>query len=179
MPRVDPRPRALRRGGDVDVRVAGPPAVLAPLVAGGAGWRLKGARVSGRRRRLWPLLRARRAPVALEEIALLGVPVDPALLLRALAAAIEPEGTSGDAFSVVYEIGGAAQGTVHVAVADGAPVAVAPGRPVGVPAATLIVPRDALTALLARLEPPAGEAPLVLGDAAAVERLHGWFDRAQ
>src|SRR2546423_321608 len=67
--RVEPQPPGATPAADIEVRVAGPPAVLAPLVAGGAPRRLRGARIHGRRRRLRPLLKARRAPVTLVELA--------------------------------------------------------------------------------------------------------------
>jgi hypothetical protein len=52
--------------------------------------------------------------------------------------------------------------------------------PADVPvAATLTLGRAGLLALLARIEPPLGDARSLSGDARAVDRLHGWFDRVQ
>jgi hypothetical protein len=57
------RPAQPAARGALDTAVEGDLAALAPLAAGGAGWRLRDADVRCGRLRLHRLLRARRAPV--------------------------------------------------------------------------------------------------------------------
>ncbi len=169
---VDPAPAA----GPVDVAVAGDVRTLAPLAAGGAGrWRLRGARVTGSRRRLRALLRARRTRVGLAELAAAGLALDPALLLASLAAATPPHLTRGQSFGVAYDVDGDAH---EVRAADGAPLAVTPGRTTRV-AAIVHVARPALPAVLAGGAPASPRPATVTGDPVAVALLHGWFDVAR
>ena len=177
--RVEPQPPATPPDPDVELRVAGPPSALAPLVAGGAGRRLRGARVSGRKRRLRPLLKARRKPVTLAELAVLGLPLEPGLLLRALTSLIDPAWTAGERFTVVYDVAGAPPAAHRVEVADGAPVVATQGVPPEPAAATVSLARGAFVSLLARVAPPPGERVVVHGDLRAVELLHRWTDRVQ
>ena len=177
--RVEPLPPATLPGPDVEVRVGGPVAVLAPLVAGGAGRRLPGARIFGRKRRLKPVLKARREPLTLAELAGIGLVIDPGLVLKALATAMDPAWTRGQRFSVVYEVSGASPGTHHVTVADGAPVVTGTGRPAESPAATVTLGRVSFLSLLARVAPPAGEPAFAAGDLGAVQMLCRWTDRVQ
>jgi hypothetical protein len=158
-------------GAVAPLSVAGPVPALAPLAAGGAGWRLRGARVRGSRLRLVRLLRARRAPVGLGDLAAARVAVDPALLLAALAAAVPPALTAGQRFGVAYDLGDRA---LEVRAADGAPIAVSTGRTTRVAA---IVHTDPAAVLPLLAGTPAGAR--VTGDPVAVELLHGWFDRAR
>ena len=82
--------------GPAAVRVAGPLAALVPLVAGGtgiAGRRLPGTRIEGRRQ-LRPLLKARRAPLGLAELAAADIALSPGLLLTVLARAVDPRWTA-------------------------------------------------------------------------------------
>ncbi|HEX8086839.1 MAG TPA: hypothetical protein VF529_21305 [Solirubrobacteraceae bacterium] len=191
-PRAAPGPRQ-----DVDLLVEGPLDVLAPLAAGGAGWRLKGASVRGSRLRLRRLLKARRDPVDLVELGRAGAPVHPGLLLSALAAAVDPEWTRGERFGVAYEIGG--DGTWTVRAANGAPLSVGHVAPGGIaggagaaaPApgglaegeagvdATIVVSAPAFMPLIAGYQPPPGQTAAVAGDRRVVEVLHEWFDRAR
>ncbi len=166
--------------GGADVHVIGPPAALAPLVAGGARRRMPGVRIEGRKRRLRKLLRARRAPLDFARLADSGVRPSPELALTALCAAVEPSWTTGHRFSVVYSLAGAEP--LEVEVRDGRDLQVGPaGRARDAsPAATISLRADALVSLLARLHlPHDAERVLVAGDRHAVALLHGWFDRAQ
>ncbi len=175
--RVEPRDAPGPRD-EVDVIVEGPLDALAPLAAGGAGWRLRGVRTSGSRRRLRRLVKARRRPVGLGELGLAGSPVHPGLLLAALGAAVEPASTRGHRFAVTYAVGG--DGAWLVVAAAAAPLAVRPHAPDRESAAaTVVVSAPAFMPLLAGHEPPRGERASVVGDRRAVDLLHGWFDTAR
>lgn len=163
---------------DVDVRVAGSVAALAPLAAGAAGRWLRGAKVEGRLR-LRRLLRARRAPVTLSDLVARRLLVDPGLVLAALARTIEPAWTKGRRFTVAFVVTGRDAGTHWLTVRDGEPVTVSREAPVARTDAIVQVAQPAFLPLLARLAPPLGERLLVLGDAAAHEQLGRWFDRVQ
>ncbi|MDQ3739414.1 MAG: hypothetical protein M3389_00590, partial [Actinomycetota bacterium] len=114
--------------------------------------------------------------VTLADLGWAGSPVHPGLLLSALAAAVEPEYTIGHRFAVVYEIGG--DGTWTVLAADGAPLRVLP-EPAPEPTAIVTVEASAFTPLVAGEALPADERAEVVGDRAAVDLLHGWFDAAR
>ena len=176
--RVEPRDRPAI-AGHVDATLEGPLDALAPLAAGGTGWRLKGVRVQGSRWRLRRLVRARRAPVTLVDLGRAGSPVHPGLLLSALAAAVEPSWTRGHRFAVAYAIGG--DGTFTVVARDGEPLAVLPETPpeAGDLAATVIVSAPAFMPLIAGQAPPEGERAAVAGDRRMVDVLHAWFDTAR
>jgi hypothetical protein len=165
--------------GTVDVALAGTVGALAPLAAGGAPRRLRNVRVEGRKRRIRKLLRARRAPLDLAELAARGIHPDPALMLAVVAAAVDPAWTTGHRFSVVYAVTG--EEPVEVEVRDGAPLAVASAARERTypPAATVSLRRDALIPLLTRVAPPPGERALVAGNQHAIAVLHSWFDQAQ
>ena len=165
--------------GHVDMVLDGPLEALAPLAAGGGGRRLKGVGVSGSRRRLRRLVKARRAPVTLVDLGRAGAPVHPGLLLAALAAAVEPSWTRGHRFAVAYAVGG--DGTFTVVADDGAPLRVLPGTPpeAGDLAATVIAAAPAFMPLIAGQAPPEGERAAVVGDRRVVDVLHTWFDTAR
>jgi hypothetical protein len=176
--RVEPRDRPGERH-EIDVAVEGPVGILAPLAAGGAGWRLKGAQVRGSRLKLRRLLKARREPVGLADLGRAGSPMHPGLLLAALAAAVEPAWTRGHRFAVAYVIGG--DGTWTVLSADGEPLRVLPETPdyAGGPSAIVTLGAPAFMPVIAGEAPPAGETAEVAGDRRAVDLLHGWFDAAR
>ena len=167
--RPEPGPAA-----EVDAVVAGPIDAVAPLVAGDAGWRLKGANVRGSRRRVHRLTRARRRPVGLADLARSGVAIDTSLVLAALAASVDPVWTAGHRFAVRYAVAG--EGECIVVADDGRALRLDDGV---APAATVLVGRQAVLHLLAGAALPAGESASAEGDRAAVDRLHGWFDRAR
>jgi hypothetical protein len=176
--RVEPRDRPGVLG-HVDVVLDGPLEALAPLAAGGGGRRLKGVAMSGSRRRLRRLVRARREPVTLVDLGRAGSPVHPGLLLEALASAVEPTWTRGHNFAVAYAIGG--DGTFTVVAADGAPLNVLPGTPAeaGDLAASVVVSAPAFMPVVAGQAPPEGERAAVAGDRRVVDVLHTWFDTAR
>ncbi|UGS36224.1 hypothetical protein DSM104329_02624 [Capillimicrobium parvum] len=181
---VEPRSAAEASEG-TQVTVGGAIEMLAPLAAGDAPRRLRGVRIGeGRRRKLRKLVKARRAPLDLAELARRGIELPPAPLLAALAAAVEPAWTAGHAFSVRYDVTGAE--TVDVVVpSHGRPTVRRAGAGEHAPgpdartAATVTLPAAALPAVLARTDLPAGTQPLVSGDPHTAAILHSWFDRAQ
>ncbi len=83
-----------------ELRLRGTAWQLAELIAGGAGRELPGVQVQGRRRGLRRLLRSRRLPVSLAELAAAGVCPWPGLLLAALVHAVPAQWTRGEDFTV-------------------------------------------------------------------------------
>ncbi|MBJ7331095.1 MAG: hypothetical protein JHC95_14450 [Solirubrobacteraceae bacterium] len=161
-----------------DVAVSGTPGNLAPLVAGGA---LRGVslEVSGRKRKLKKLARARRRPVTLGDVVRAEVPFDCGLALKLLAVSVSPEWTSGYVFHVAYRVGEDDHETWVIDVADGRPLTVE-ARDSPTATATVEAPSCAgLLAHLTRTEPPAEGPTTVAGDFAAAASLARWFDRAQ
>jgi ribonucleoside-diphosphate reductase beta chain len=75
-------------------------------------------RVRGRRRKALALRRLSQE-AGPRDLARLGLPVDPDLLFRSLAYAIEPEWTAGHRFTIVYHLVGEGGGTWRVEVDDG------------------------------------------------------------
>ena len=97
------------------------PATLAQVAAGRSpiGALARGRiKLRGRRRKALALRRL--SPDAgPRDLARLGVPVDPDLVFRSLAYAIEPEWTRGHSFTVAYELVGEGGGAWRVEVDDG------------------------------------------------------------
>ena len=176
---VDVRRENVPGSAAVDVRVAGSAAALAPLVGGGARRKLPGVRIEGRRRRLRPLLRARRAPTDLARLLERGAKPGPELVLAVLAAAVDPAWTRGHRFSVVYDVTDG--DPIEVEVRDGQPLAVGPppAERAEPPAARIAIRGEAVLPFLARCHLPADERILLTGEGHPVALLHGWFDRAQ
>lgn len=163
-----------------DLRLEGTVAALAPLAAGGAGRRLKGIAVHGSRRRARALLRSRRASVDLADLVQRGVAMDPEVVLRALAEAVDPAWTSGRRFAIAFHLAGPGAAARHTLdVRDGAPIAFDPAESVDAPGTVVEVDRTALVPLLARLAPPPGGRALVHGDARAHALFMEWTDRVQ
>jgi hypothetical protein len=180
--RVDRGPERL----DAEATLSGSIAALAPLAAGGAGWRLKDVRVEGARRGVRKLTRARRAPVTLSDLALLTPPPPPDALLAALAAAVEPAWTAGHRFGVSYlvtdpDVDGTPfeAGRWTILADDGRPLRITDNGGRQPHAATIELSPDALLPVLLGDAAPAGERAVVTGDRRAVDVLHGWFDRAR
>jgi len=167
----------------VDFRVAGPVRAVARLATGSARWRLRGAHVEGSRRRLWRLLRARRAPLSLASLARGGEQLDPGLVFTLLARAVDRRWTDDHPLAVTYRVTGAQEAVWHVAMTGGAPLTVTSELPDEVPegalGAVVEVPAHALLSLVAREPLPEGATAMITGDPAAVARLHAWFDRVQ
>lgn len=158
------------------------PLTLAELLAGEdrrIGRFAGRARVSRRKRRLRPLRALPQARLSLAEAVRAGARLEPALVYRALALAVEAEWTLGHAFTVAQEITGAGGGTWYLAVGDGTGLAVTQEEPASPPDATVTMTRAAFDRLL-RDEPPLpAERPLVHGDRAVVATLKAWTDRAR
>jgi ribonucleoside-diphosphate reductase beta chain len=102
---------AISTDAETLARVASGRNPVAPLASG----RLK---LRGRRRKALAL-RHLDPDAGPRELAKLGQPVDPDLVFRSLAYAIEPEWTRGHRFAVVYELVGEGGGTWRVEVDDG------------------------------------------------------------
>jgi hypothetical protein len=170
---------------ELDFELRGHAADFAELAAGGAGRRLAGLEIHGRRRRARALRRARRRPLTLWDLAEAGIDVWPGLLLLALAEAIDPRWSIGRRFTIAFEIEGAggdstaaAPATLYVQVRDGAPLAVL-SSPREQPLATVRVGERAFTCMFAGAPLPAGERILVEGETGPLELLIEWADRAQ
>jgi ribonucleoside-diphosphate reductase beta chain len=96
-------------------------ATLARLAAGRSplGALARGRiKLRGRRRKALALRRLS-ADAGPRDLARLGLPVDPDLVFRSLAYAIEPEWTKGHSFTVAYELVGEGGGAWRVEVDDG------------------------------------------------------------
>jgi hypothetical protein len=198
--------RVLRRDGaspDAAFTVEATPKQFATLAGGGAPLWPSGLRVVSTRRFFLPLARLawrRRRKLTLAELAGAGLPLDPGLVIRALASAVPAEWTLGQAFAVTVHVQGSE--TCRIVVHDGAPlrvlrvdehgrrsavVASTTGRPpvaaegaVGGADAVLSLTRGGALPLIAQSEPSSEEEPAtVIGDLAAATRLLGWFDRVQ
>ena len=166
--------------GPAAVRVAGPLAALVPLVAGGtgmAGRRLPGTRIEGRRQ-LRPLLKARRAPLGLAELAASDIAPSPGLLLTVLARAVDP---SWIARPLTVDVASEGSDRWRVVASGNGPLAIVPAGDgtdgAGGPSAVLHTSAHRLAAVLAGTAAP-GEAS-VEGDARDVRTLLSWLDRAQ
>ena len=156
---------------------------LARLAAGGnpigplARGRLK---LRGKRRKALAL-RGLSQDAGPREVARLGLPVDPDLLFRSLAYAIDPEWTRGHRFRVAYELVGEGGGQWHVDVDDGV-VRVARGLGEEPDAIVRIRLSDWLRMLSGEVTP--SEAMRlglteVEGRIPPVTRLGRWIDRAE
>jgi hypothetical protein len=160
--------------GVTDARVSGPLAALVPLATGGAGRRLPGTEIEGRRQ-LRRLLKARRAPLGLAQLAAAGVAPSPGLLLTVLARAVDPSWTRGHRLAVDVAPEGADRWRV---IASGTgPLSILPADPEQPAPATLHTSASRLAAVLAGTAAP--DDAWVEGDLRAVRTLLSWLDRAQ
>ena len=150
--------------------LSGPAEALVPLVAGGAGRRLPGVAVTGKRRYLRRLLKASREPRTLGALDGGGASPDPGALLHLLAAAVDPQRLAGERFAVAFEVTGVGSWTVR-ATAAGLDVAVGTD---GADVHVRVTPAGFLP-LLAGAHGMAA----VEGDAAVAVGLLSLFDRAQ
>ncbi|WCB93831.1 hypothetical protein DSM104299_02551 [Baekduia alba] len=171
----DERVRVELSGAAVaEARIAGPLAALVPLAAGGAGRRLPGTRIDNRRH-VRRLIKARRRPLGLAELAAAGVAPSPGLLLTVLARAVRPSWTQGRPLTVDVASEGADRWRV---IASGhSPLAIFPAEGAPPAPATLHTSASRLPAVLAGTA-AAGEAT-VEGDVRDVRTLLSWLDRAQ
>jgi len=164
--------------GAVDFSLEGPVSAFSELAAGGAGRRYPGLRMRKGKRRARRFLKTRRRPIALADLAGVGVDVWPGLLLLAMAEAIDATWTSGRRFELAFEIQDASGVVIYVRACDGEPIRVS-RTAVGVPVATISLSGHALTCLLAGTQPPAEDRTLVTGDVTSVDMFLQWTARAQ
>jgi prefoldin subunit 5 len=164
--------------GSVDFSLEGPVAAFGELAAGGASRRHPGLRIRKGRRRARRFLKSRRRPIALADLAVVGVDVWPGLLLLAMAEAIDPDWTDGRRFELAFEIEETAGIVIYVRVCDGESIQVS-RTAAGQPAATISLSGHALICLLAGTQPPAEHRTLVSGDVTAVDTFLQWTARAQ
>ena len=158
------------------------PLTLAELLAGDEHriGRFRGpARVSRRRRKARVLEVLPDARISLADALRAGARLEPALVYKALPFAIDPEWTTGHAFTIAQEITDPDARTWYLAVRDGAAIEVTESAPEAPPDATVTMTRAAFERLLRDEPPDPGERPLVRGDRAAVAILKGWTDRAR
>ena len=107
--------RVLMRDGsspDAEFSLEATPKQFATLAGGGAPLWPSGLRVAGTRRFFLPLARLarkRRRRLALAELVSAGVPLDPGLVIRALASAVPGEWTLGHTFAVTVHVAGFCQ----------------------------------------------------------------------
>jgi ribonucleoside-diphosphate reductase beta chain len=137
-------------------------------------------KLRGRRRRALALRRLS-SEAGPRDLARLGVRVDPDLVLRSLAYAIEPEWTRGHRFSVVYELVGEGGGSWRVEVDDGK-VRVERGEGENPDAIVRIRYSDWLKLLSGEVTPPQAmqlAMTEVEGRIPPVTRLGRWIDRAE
>jgi hypothetical protein len=160
-------------------RVAGPLAALVPLVAGGTGGpgrRLPGTSIDGRRH-LRRLLKARRAPLGLAELAAGDIAPSPGLLLTVLARAVDPRWTGRP---LTVDVASEGSDRWRVVASGNGPLAIVPaGDGTGAPPASAVLHTapHRLAAVLAGTAAP-GDAS-VEGDPRDVRTLLSWLDRAQ
>jgi hypothetical protein len=168
--------------GPAAVRVAGPLAALVPLVAGGAGIagrRLPGTRIEGRRH-LRPLLKARRAPIGLAELAEAEIALSPGLLLTVLARAVDPSWATRP---LTVDVASEGSDRWRVVASGNGPLAIIPAGddagPEGGPSSSAVLHTSAhrLAAVLAGTAAP--DDASVEGDPRDVRTLLSWLDRAQ
>ena len=113
-------PRGAELDGD-DFAISTDAATLARIASGGSplGAIARGRmRLQGRRRKALALRRLSKN-AGPRDLAKLGLPVDPDLLFRSLAYAIDPEWARGHRFAVAYQLVGDGGGTWHVDVDNG------------------------------------------------------------
>jgi hypothetical protein len=172
-------PRGEDAPGESEFRLSGPVAALAALGAGGAPRRLGGGvRVNGSRRALRRLLKSRRLPVDLGDLAAAGVVPDPALLMQTLAVAVRPTWTGDSDFAVAIDVPGREPITV---VADPGKRLQVVGAPPsgGAVRAVLTTSPAALLALLGRVAPPDDDDAWLSGEDDVMTTLLELLDRAQ
>ena len=108
-----------------------------------------------------------------------GADLDPALVFRLFAYAIQPSWTKGHRFTIAQELLDPQPLRWHVHVRDGAPVEVVRRTPATPPDAVVTMSRAAFRHLLRNEPAPAGERPSIKGDRDAVATLRAWTERAQ
>jgi hypothetical protein len=164
--------------GTVDFSLEGSVAAFGELAAGGISRRRPGLRIRKGRRRARGLLKARRQPIALADLAASQIDVWPGLLLLVMAEAIDPSWTTGRRFELAFDIQGTSGVVIYVRICDGEQILVS-RTPVGQPVATISLSGHALICLLAGTKAPAEHKTLVTGDTTSVDMFLEWTARAQ
>jgi hypothetical protein len=177
---LDPASAVISREprGEVEFSLEGPVAAFSELAAGGTSRRHRGLRIRKGRSRAKGLLKARREPVALADLAAAEVDVWPGLLLLVMAEAIEPSWTTGRRFELAFDIKDASGVVIYIRVCDGEPILVS-RTAAGQPIATISLSAHALICLLAGIQAPAEHQAMVTGDATSVDMFLEWVARAQ
>jgi hypothetical protein len=162
----------------VDFSLEGSAAALSELAGGGASRRQPGLRIRKGRRRARRLLKARRRPLALADLANAGIDMWPGLLLLAMAEAIDPSWTAGRRFELAFEILDSSGVVIYVRICDGEPILVS-RTATGKPVATVSITEHGLMCLLGGIPAPPEDEVLLRGDATSVEMFLQWTARAQ
>jgi hypothetical protein len=162
----------------VDFSLEGSAAALSELAGGGASRRQPGLRIRKGRRRARRLLKARRRPLALADLANAGIDMWPGLLLLAMAEAIDPSWTAGRRFELAFEILDSSGVVIYVRICDGEPILVS-RTATGKPVANVSVTEHGLMCLLGGTPAPPEDNVLLRGDATSVEMFLQWTARAQ
>ena len=164
--------------GEVEFSLEGSVAAFSELAAGGATRRHRGMRIRKGRSRARGLLKARREPIALADMAAAEVDVWPGLLLLVMAEAIDPSWTTGRRFELAFDVKDASGVVIYIRVCDGEPILVS-RTAMGQPIATISLSAHALICLLAGTQAPADHRAMVTGDATSVDMFLQWTARAQ
>ncbi len=177
---IDPASAVISREprGPAEFSLEGSVAAFSELAAGGTTRRHRGLRIRKGRSRARALLKARRQPIALADLAAGEVDLWPGLLLLAMAEAIDPAWTTGRRFELAFDIADADGIVIYIRVCDGEPILVS-RTPVGQPIATVSLGAHALVCLLAGTRAPSEHRATVVGDATSVEMFLQWTARAQ
>jgi hypothetical protein len=177
---LDPASAVISREprGEVEFSLEGSVAAFSELAAGGASRRHRGLRIRKGRSRARGLLKARREPIALADLAAAEVDVWPGLLLLVMAEAMDPSWTTGRRFELAFDVKDASGVVIYIRVCDGEPILVS-RTAVGQPIATISLSAHALICLLAGTQAPAEHRAMVTGDATSVDMFLQWTARAQ
>ncbi len=177
---LDPASAVISREprGAVEFSLEGSVAAFSELAAGGTTRRHRGLRIRKGKSRARELLKTRRQPIALADLAAGEVDIWPGLLLLAMAEAIDPTWTTGRRFELAFDIQDAEGIVIYIRVCDGEPILVS-RTPAGQPIATISLSAHALVCLLAGTQAPSEHRATVLGDATSVDMFLQWTARAQ
>jgi hypothetical protein len=162
----------------LDFTLEGSAAAFGELAAGGASRKPAGLRIRKGRRRAKRLIKARRSPIALADLAAEGIDVWPGLLLLVMAEAIDPSWTTGRRFELAFEVEDAPGIVIYVRICDGEAIVVSRAASKQ-PVATVSASSHALTCLLAGMPVPPDHHASVTGDSTSVEMFLQWAARAQ
>ncbi len=173
------RPRGRKQA---EMHVSAPALALAELLAGRSrrvGRVLSAVRLRGPRQRLEPLLELGRAKPTLIDVARAGAHLDPALVLKALPYAIDPEWIGGRRFSIASEFTSSSSQRWLIRVEGERGLRVVSRSSDGEPDASVRMSHAAFDRLM-RAEPQIpGDKPMIRGDYTAVELLRTWCERAR